>query len=140
MMLFNPIVTALKAKLSIVSGLHDFLQMMNTWLNWPSKNNCELIDIRKPPDRNELHFFSGKIEEVKCPKIAILGTDSAIGKRTTAWLLVQAFRNAGKKVEMIGTGQTAWLQGAKYSIILDSLVNDFVSGEIEHVIHEAWKK
>ena len=39
---------------------------------------------------------------------------------------------------MIGTGQTAWLQGAKYSIILDSLVNDFVSGEIEHAIYEAW--
>jgi uncharacterized NAD-dependent epimerase/dehydratase family protein len=103
------------------------------------KYNCELIDIRKPPDRSELHFFSGKIEEVSCPKIAILGTDSAIGKRTTAWLLVQAFRNAGNKVEMIGTGQTAWLQGARYSLILDSLVNDFVSGEIEHAIHEAWK-
>ncbi len=86
-----------------------------------------------------MHFFSGKIEKVKCPKIAILGTDSAIGKRTTAWLLVHAFRKRGKKVEMIGTGQTAWLQGAKYSIVLDSLVNDFVSGEIEHAIHQAWK-
>jgi len=134
----QPIVSALKSKISIVSGLHDFLTGDDYLLALASKNNCELLDIRKPPDRNELHFFSGKIEKVMCPKIAILGTDSAIGKRTTAWLLVQAFRSAGKKVEMIGTGQTAWLQGAKYSIILDSLVNDFVSGEIEHVVHAAW--
>jgi len=29
--------------------------------------------------------------------------------------------------------------GAKYSIILDSLINDFVSGEIEHAVVQAWK-
>ncbi|MBD3376705.1 DUF1611 domain-containing protein, partial [candidate division KSB1 bacterium] len=34
----------------------------------------------------------------------------------------------------------AWLQGARYSIILDSLINDFVSGEIEHAIVSAWKE
>ena len=41
---------------------------------------------------------------------------------------------------MIGTGQTAWLQGAPYSIILDSLINDFVAGEIEHAVWNAWKE
>ena len=40
---------------------------------------------------------------------------------------------------MVGTGQTAWMQGAKYSMILDSCINDFVAGEIEHAVHEAWK-
>jgi uncharacterized NAD-dependent epimerase/dehydratase family protein len=39
---------------------------------------------------------------------------------------------------MIGTGQTAWMQGVRYGIVLDSLVNDFVSGEIEHAVHRAW--
>ena len=72
-------------------------------------------------------------------KIAILGTDSAIGKRTTAWMIVQALKIRISKAEMIGTGQTAWMQGAKYSIVLDSIVNDFVSGEIEHAIWAAWK-
>ena len=41
---------------------------------------------------------------------------------------------------MIGTGQTAWMQGARYSIIMDSLVNDFVSGEIEHAVWQAWNE
>lgn len=32
------------------------------------------------------------------------------------------------------------MQGAKYCVILDSLVNDFVSGELEHAVHTAWKE
>lgn len=67
-----------------------------------------------------------------------MGTDSAIGKRTTSWILVHAMRKAGCSCEMIGTGQTAWMQGANYGIILDSLLNDFISGELEHAIWKAW--
>jgi len=132
------VVSALRSKLNIISGLHDFLSEDEMLVNLAAKNHCNILDIRKPPPRNELHFFSGKIKEVKCPKIAILGTDSAIGKRTTAWHLVHAFRDFGFRVELIGTGQTAWMQGARYSLILDSLVNDFVSGEIEHAVYQAW--
>lgn len=73
-----------------------------------------------------------------CLKLAVLGTDSAIGKRTTAWLIVHGFRESGKKAEMIGTGQTAWMQGAKYSMVMDSCINDFVSGEIEHAVVSAY--
>jgi uncharacterized NAD-dependent epimerase/dehydratase family protein len=75
---------------------------------------------------------------VKCLKVAVLGTDSAVGKRTTAWLAVQGLNQAGIRAEMIGTGQTAWMQGAKYTILMDSLVNDFVSGEIENAVYQAW--
>ena len=87
-----------------------------------------------------LHFFNGEIEAVKALKIAILGADSAVGKRTTAWLIVNALQDMGLRTEMIGTGQTAWMQGAKYVIIIDSLVNDFVAGEIEHAVWSAWKE
>ena len=31
---------------------------------------------------------------------------------------------------MIGTSQTAWMQGTKYGLIMDTLVNDVVTGEI----------
>jgi uncharacterized NAD-dependent epimerase/dehydratase family protein len=130
---------ALKLGMNIISGLHDFISEDNELVVLAKENQCKLIDIRKPPPRHLLHFFSGKIEQVNSLKIAMLGTDSAVGKRTTAWILVHAFRKAGFASELIGTGQTAWLQGAKYSIVLDSLVNDFVSGEIEHAVYEAWK-
>ncbi|MEJ2048881.1 MAG: DUF1611 domain-containing protein [Calditrichota bacterium] len=112
---------AIRLGLNVDCGLHDFLS-------------------EKTPPCNELHFFSGKIEQVTSLKVALLGSDSAIGKRTTAWILVEALTSAGYKAEMIGTGQTAWMQGAKYSIILDSLINDFVAGEIEHAVWSAWRE
>ncbi len=133
------ILTALETGLNIDSGLHDFLGDDPEFKELAEYRGLRIRDIRKTPDRNDLHFFTGDIDKVRCLKLAVLGTDSAIGKRTTAWILVHAFRAAGKKAELIGTGQTAWLQGAKYSFILDSLINDFISGEIEHAIVEAWK-
>lgn len=135
----NDVKTALRYGLNVDSGLHDFLSSDQDIVALAQNHGCHIRDIRKTPGREELHFFSGKIEEVDCLKLAVLGTDSAIGKRTTAWIIVHAFRAAGKKAELIGTGQTAWMQGAKYSMVMDSLINDFVSGEIEHAVHEAWK-
>jgi len=130
---------ALELGMNVDSGLHDFICKDDELMAIARKNGCRVRDVRRTPDRDGLHFFTGKIEAVDSLKIALLGTDSAIGKRTTAWILVHAFRKAGLKAEMVGTGQTAWMQGAKYSMIMDSCINDFVSGEIEHAVHEAWK-
>ncbi|TFG98937.1 MAG: DUF1611 domain-containing protein, partial [Calditrichales bacterium] len=44
------------------------------------------------------------------------------------------------QTEMIGTGQTAWMQGAKYTLLLDSIINDFLTGEIEHQVVRAWRE
>lgn len=130
---------ALEMGLNVDSGLHDFLYKDEKLVALAKKNGCRIRDIRRTPERDELHFFSGKIEKVDCLKLAVLGTDSAVGKRTTAWIIVHGLRQGGKKAEMIGTGQTGWMQGAKYSMVMDSLINDFVSGEIEHAVYEAWK-
>jgi uncharacterized NAD-dependent epimerase/dehydratase family protein len=129
---------AIQAGLNVDSGLHDFLSEDPEMRALAAEHGVRMRDIRKPPPRNGLHFFSGKIQEVGALKIAVLGTDSAVGKRTTAWLIVHGFQQAGSRAEMVGTGQTAWMQGARYGIILDSLVNDFVSGEIEHAVWAAW--
>lgn len=129
---------AIEAGVNVDSGLHQFLSEDAEFAALAEKHGVRIRDVRRPPDRSELHFFTGKIEEVKALKLAVLGTDSAIGKRTTAVKLNQALNDAGIKSELIGTGQTSWLQGVKYGIRLDSLVNDFVTGEIEHAIHEAW--
>ncbi|MGD9209361.1 MAG: DUF1611 domain-containing protein [Desulfobacteraceae bacterium] len=131
---------ALMAGLHVDIGLHDFLTEDVEMTALAENNGCKIRDIRKPPSKENLHFFSGKIETVDAFKIAVLGTDSAVGKRTTAWLLVQALNAQGIKTEMIGTGQTAWLQGARHGLVLDALVNDFVAGEIEHAVWSAWEE
>lgn len=134
----DTVVEALEAGLDVDCGLHDFLTEDPVISRLATDLGRTLRDIRKPPHRKDLHHFSGRIEEVESLKVALLGTDSAVGKRTTAWLLVHALEARGTSVAMIGTGQTAWLQGAKHSMVLDSLVNDFVAGELEHAVVSAW--
>jgi uncharacterized NAD-dependent epimerase/dehydratase family protein len=129
---------ALELGLNVDSGLHDFLSEDTELADTAAKTGAIIRDVRRPPDRRSLHFFSGKIESVTSLKIAVLGTDSAVGKRTTAWRIVQGFTDKGIDALMIGTGQTAWMQGTRYGVIMDSLVNDFVSGEIEHAVCAAW--
>ena len=130
---------AIVAGLSIVNGLHEFLTDKPELTALAAAKGVSLTDVRKPRPRAELHFWTGAIYQVTAPIIAVLGMDCAMGKRTTARLLTQAMRNAGKKAEMIYTGQTGWLQGGKYGFIFDSTVNDFVSGELEHAIVSCWK-
>jgi uncharacterized NAD-dependent epimerase/dehydratase family protein len=132
------VATALSLGLNVDSGLHDFLGDDPELAALASAHDVRIRDVRKTPSRDQLHFFESKINQVQALKVAVLGTDSAVGKRTTAWLLVDGLRDMGRKAELMGTGQTAWLQGARYSIILDSLINDFVAGEIEHAVWSCW--
>ncbi len=129
---------AIAAGLHVDCGLHDFLSEDPAFVAAAAEHGVRLRDVRMPPHRKHLHHFSSRIEEVRSLKVALLGTDSAVGKRTTAWILVHALEAAGRSVEMVGTGQTGWLQGARYSMVLDSLVNDFVAGELEHAVVSAW--
>jgi len=131
---------AIDRGLNVDCGLHDFLSEDPELASLAGARGTVIRDVRKPPPVDALHFFSGAIERVKALKIAVLGTDSAVGKRTTAWLVVHGFEAAGRTAEMIGTGQTAWMQGARYGVVMDALVNDFVSGEIEHAVCAAWKE
>ncbi len=130
---------ALDGGYSIVNGLHDYVSGHSEFAELASKKGLEIIDVRKPKKFKDLHFWNGKIKEVKCPKIAVLGTDCALGKRTTTRILVEAMRAAGYKAEMIYTGQTGWMQGAKYGFIFDSTLNDFISGEMEHAVWECYQ-
>ena len=131
---------AVQCGLHVDSGLHDFLSEDPELARLARERGVRIRDVRKPPERSRLHFFCDKIREVTSFKVAILGTDSAVGKRTTAWVLVDALQAAGLRAELVGTGQTAWLQGARFGIVLDALVNDFVAGEIEHAVWSAWKE
>jgi uncharacterized NAD-dependent epimerase/dehydratase family protein len=139
--IYRPIIReALQAGLHVDSGLHQFLGDDPEFAHLAERHGVRIRDVRRPPPRDQLHFFTGRIEEVTAVRIAVLGTDSAVGKRTTALRLTQALNALGCKAVMVGTGQTAWMQGIRHCIILDSLVNDFVTGEIEQVILQAFRE
>lgn len=132
--LIEDVKTAITNKLSIVNGLHDHLVERPDIKKLAEENGVTLIDIRIPKKRADLHFWTGKIMELKTPVVAVLGTDCALGKRTSTRFIMHSCRAAGMNAQMIYTGQTGWLQGGKYGFIFDSTLNDFVSGELEHAI------
>ncbi len=124
----------LRSGISVVSGLHDFLSDMPEIKTLAAEFGARLIDIRKPRPKDELKFWTGEILKVTAPVIGVMGTDCALGKRTTAVMLNDAINSRGQKSFMIFTGQTGWLQGHKYGFILDSTYNDFISGELENAV------
>lgn len=135
---FPVIKEALAAGMSIVSGMHEFLSEIPEFVALAAEHGGELIDVRKPKSREDLHFWSGAIHSVPATKIAVMGTDCAVGKRTTARFLMHACREAGIKTDQIYTGQTGWMQGGQYGFVLDSVLNDFVAGELEHAIVQCY--
>jgi uncharacterized NAD-dependent epimerase/dehydratase family protein len=128
------VLEAMEHKISIVNGLHQPIGDDPIFRKAGDKNGVEIIDIRKSAPFDQLPFWSGEIFNVKTAKIAVLGMDCAIGKRTTCRFILEMCRENGIRAEIIYTGQTGWMQGYKYGFILDATPNDFVPGEIERAI------
>ncbi|MGB7414356.1 MAG: DUF1611 domain-containing protein [Thermosynechococcaceae cyanobacterium] len=129
---------AMSKGMDIINGLHQFFSEDPEFVRMADQHGIQIKDIRKPPQLKELHVFSGQISRVNVPVIAVLGTDCACGKMTTAVELNQALNRLGIKSVMVATGQTGLMQGAKYGASIDALVSQFVIGEIEHAVVQAF--
>jgi uncharacterized NAD-dependent epimerase/dehydratase family protein len=125
--------------MNVVNGLHEFLNDDPEFAAASATNKVTILDVRRPREKKDLRMFSGRIAEVTCPRIAVLGTDCAIGKRTTATILTHALNDRGVDAVMVGTGQTGLIQGARYGVALDAVPSQFCSGEMEAVILEAFE-
>ncbi|MCL4328591.1 MAG: DUF1611 domain-containing protein [Candidatus Thermoplasmatota archaeon] len=130
---------ALSSGYDVVSGLHEFVSDDPEFGEIARKTGSKVTDVRKL-FRDLRLPFTGRILDVKSRKIAVLGTDSAVGKRTTAVKLMENVNSRGRTAQMIGTGQTAWMQGFKHTVVLDAMINDFIPGGLEHVTVEAWEE
>ncbi|MEO1146846.1 MAG: DUF1611 domain-containing protein, partial [Cyanobacteria bacterium J06638_22] len=134
------ILEAMEKGMDIVNGLHQLFSEDQEFVNIAAQNNVQIKDIRKSPNLKDLHVFTGQISEVSVPVIAILGTDCACGKMTTAVDLNKALNNLGIKSVLIATGQTSLMQGAMYGVSIDALISQFVIGEIENSIVQAFER
>jgi len=132
------ILEAMKKGMDIINGLHQFFSEDPEFIHMAALSNIQIKDIRKPPLLKNLHVFTGRISQVDIPVIAVLGTDCACGKMTTAVELNRTLNNLGIKSVLVGTGQTSLMQGAKYGISTDALINQFVVGEIENSVMQAF--
>jgi uncharacterized NAD-dependent epimerase/dehydratase family protein len=130
---------AMSHGLGVVNGLHEFLNDDPEFAAAAAINDVTILDVRRPKDKADLHMFDGSILGVTCPRIAVLGTDGAIGKRTTATILTNALKRSGVNAVLVGTGQTSLIQGAFHGVALDAIPAQFVAGELEAAVVGAFE-
>jgi len=133
------ILEAMMKGMDIISGLHEFFTQDPEFSHIAALNGVQIKDIRKPPPLKDLHLFTGEIAQVNIPVIAVLGTDCACGKMTTAVKLNKSLNNIGIKSVLVATGQTSLMQGAKYGVSTDALVSQFMVGEVENSVVQAFQ-
>jgi len=128
------VLNAIALGMNIVSGLHEYLSDDVEISSAAFERKVTVRDIRKPKPSKDMRLFNGSVAGVKALRIAVLGTDCAIGKRTTATVLARALNAKGIKTVLVGTGQTGLMQGAKYGIVMDAVPPQFCCGELEGAI------
>ncbi len=133
------ILEAMSKGMDIINGLHQFFSDDRDFVAMAIKCGIQIKDIRKPPQLKDLHVFTGQIAKVNIPVIAVLGTDCACGKMTTAVELNKALNSLGLKSVMVATGQTSLMQGSKYGAAMDALVSQFAIGEVENAVVRAFE-
>lgn len=127
---------AMKAGCDVVSGLHVFLGETTEWIELAEANDVRLFDVRKPPDEDELRVAEGHSDEVDADVVLTVGTDCAVGKRTTTFELYRAARESGLNAGWVATGQTGIMVGAQRGVVIDRVPADFSAGVVEDLVQE----
>lgn len=133
------ILQAIRHGMNIVSGLHEYLGDDPEIALAAEIGQVSIRDIRKPKPSKDLRLFDGSVAGVGALRTAVLGTDCAIGKRTTATILTRALNEAGIRLILIGTGQTGLMQGARFGIAMDAVPPQFCCGELEGEVVAAFE-
>ncbi|NHN29071.1 DUF1611 domain-containing protein [Paenibacillus agricola] len=128
---------AIENGMNIVNPLQEFFTEDEQFVKHAAKYKVKMIDVRKPKHKRDMGLFSGRVLNINTPIVAVLGTDGAIGKRTTSVLLEEALLKAGLNAVFVATGQTGLIQGAKYGVAIDAIPFQYMIGEIENEIMKA---
>src|SRR3972149_6063439 len=135
---YRPIVgAALRAGLHVDSGLHQFLGDDPEFARLAGAHGVRIRDVRRPPSRENLHFFTGTIQEVPAVRIAVLGTDSAVGKRTTALTRTPGLKALGCRPGLGGERPQAFIrdgQGAPTQPAYPGGVGLIVAGRPQGIV------
>ena len=126
--------SAMRAGCDVVSGLHVFLSEREEWTGLAEETGTRLFDVRKPPAEDDLRVGDGRVDEVDADVVLTVGTDCAVGKRTTAFELYRAAVADGLDAGWVATGQTGIMVGAHRGTVIDRVPADFTAGVVEDMV------
>ncbi len=128
------IIEALEGGLEVVNGLHRFLRDDAELVRLAEEHGGSLWDVRDPP--KDIPLFSGKPLHLDKQIVLTVGSDCAVGKKTTAIELTDAGQAAGQNTEFVATGQTGILIAGR-GIAVDRVIADFLPGAAEKLVCES---
>jgi uncharacterized NAD-dependent epimerase/dehydratase family protein len=126
--------TAMRAGCDVVSGLHTFLGETARWSSLAAELGVRIFDVRQPPADEDLRVGDGSVDDAEADVVLTLGTDCAVGKRTTTFELYRAAQSAGIDAGWVATGQTGIMVGAQAGVVVDRVPADFVAGVVEDLV------
>jgi uncharacterized NAD-dependent epimerase/dehydratase family protein len=125
---------SLRMGISVDSALRPFLHEDAEFPGLAQQASARIRSVGFPKALAQLRSYSGEIERVAGQRVAVVGTHSVVGKRTTTVRLTKALLERGVRAEMIGTGTSSWFQGVRSTVILESVLSRYVAGELEGAI------
>lgn len=126
--------TAMRAGCDVISGLHVFLSEREAWIDLADETGVRIFDVRKPPAEDDLRVGDGSVDTANADVVLTMGTDCAVGKRTTTFELYRAAREAELDAGWVATGQTGIMVGAHRGVVIDRVPADFTAGVVEDLV------
>ncbi|MFH1269319.1 MAG: DUF1611 domain-containing protein, partial [Planctomycetota bacterium] len=128
---WRPIVLeAIRGKLDVVSGLHDFLNDDPEFSRAAKEHGVELVDVRMS---NESDVASREGIRPECLRIQTIANDCSCGKMVAAVELAGGLNRAGVDAKFVATGQTGILVEGE-GCAVDRVICDFLNGAAERLV------
>jgi uncharacterized NAD-dependent epimerase/dehydratase family protein len=124
--------SALDRGLTVYNGLHRFFTDEPEYQEILGRNGGRIVDVRKPP--TDLTVAHGDVYDLDVPRVLVMGTDCAVGKRMTVVELIKTARERGIDAGFVATGQTGVMLGADAGTVIDRVPADFAAGTVERMI------
>ncbi len=124
------ILEAIERKMTVVSGLHDFLSRDRQFAEAAERTGARLVDVRKNEHTEVASFAPFRSD---CLRVLTIANDCSCGKMTASLELARGLQAMGRNAKFVPTGQTGiMIEGDGCPI--DRVIADFVSGAAEKLI------
>jgi uncharacterized NAD-dependent epimerase/dehydratase family protein len=124
------ILEAIARKMSVISGLHDFLADDTEFRRAADEHGVELVDLRQ---NGEHEVARGQGIRQHCLRIHTVGNDCSCGKMVASVEIARGLQRAGTDAAFVATGQTGILV-AGGGCPIDRVPADFLSGAAERLV------
>jgi uncharacterized NAD-dependent epimerase/dehydratase family protein len=123
---------AIERRMTILSGLHFFLQDDPELGPLAVKYGAKIVDVRRPPARKRI--ANGEARFIEGISVLTVGTDCSSGKMTASVQLHREALARGIASGFVATGQTGMMVGCDEGVTIDAVVGDFMAGETERMV------